>query len=75
MEHVVQPRLLDLRAAAVYLGISSWTLRDLIWGGELASVRLGRKIFVTRADLDGLVSRLRHFEGVETRGKSGARPA
>lgn len=73
----IQPRLLDLRAAAAYLGdgVSTWTLRNFIWSGELASVKLGRKLFVDRADLDALVDRLKCFEGEPSRGKSGARPA
>ena len=32
-------RLLDLRAAETYSGISAWTLRDLIASGELPAVR------------------------------------
>lgn len=65
MDNATQPRLFDLRSAASYLGsgVSVWTLRDLIWKGDLPSVRLGRKIFVAAGDLDDLVAKLRHFEG------------
>lgn len=70
-----QPRLLDLRQAAAYLGegISVWSLRNAVWSGELPAVRLGRKLWFDRRDLDAMVDRLKRFEGSESRGKSGAR--
>ncbi len=36
----VAPRLLDLEATAVYLGVSTWTVRDLEHGGFLPRVRI-----------------------------------
>ena len=47
-------RLLDLKAAEVYSGISAWTLRDLIAAGELPAVRPPRlrRVWIDRADLD-----------------------
>jgi len=59
----VQPRLLDLAGAAVYLSVSPWTLRDLEAAGHLARVRLPlplgrevRKVLFDREDLDRLVA-------------------
>jgi hypothetical protein len=56
------PRLLDLHAAAAYLGVSTWTVRDLEGGGMLKRVRLPlagggevRKLLFCREDLDRLV--------------------
>jgi hypothetical protein len=37
------PRLLDLRAAAAYLGVSPWTVRDLEAAGTLCRVRVPRR--------------------------------
>ena len=34
------PRLLDLHAAGRYLGLSYWTIRDLVFGGALPTVKL-----------------------------------
>ena len=58
----LQPRLLDLASAAVYLSVSSWTLRDLEAAGHLSRVRLPlplgrevRKVLFDREDLDRLV--------------------
>ncbi len=36
----VAPRLLDLEATAAYLGVSTWTVRDLEHGGFLPRVRI-----------------------------------
>jgi hypothetical protein len=60
----VPPRLLDVDGAAAYLGVSTWTVRDLEAGGHLPRVRLPlpsgkdvRKLLYDRADLDRLVER------------------
>jgi hypothetical protein len=57
-------RLLGLRAAADYLGLSYWTLRDLVNAGTIRPVRLPlaagrdlRRILLDRRDLDDLVDR------------------
>jgi hypothetical protein len=58
----IPPRLLGLRAAAAYLGVSPWTIRDLEADGTLrrVNVPLGigrelRKLLFDREDLDQLV--------------------
>jgi hypothetical protein len=58
-------RLLDLNAAAYYLGLSYWTMRDLVQSGQVPTVRLPsprardgraiRRTLVDREDLDRLV--------------------
>ena len=63
------PRVLDLRAGAKYLGISYWSLRDLVLGGHVPAVRLPcprvgngrimRRLLVDRRDLDDLIERSR----------------
>lgn len=51
-------RLLDLKQAESYSGISAWTLRDLIASGELPAVRPPRlrRVWIDRADLDKAIS-------------------
>jgi hypothetical protein len=56
------PRLLDLPAAAAYLGVSPWTVRDLEAVGTLRRVRIPlpnqgelRKLLFDRLDLDQLI--------------------
>lgn len=54
-------RLLTLREAAAYLGVSYWTVRSWIESGRLPHVRLpGRRLLrIDRADLDRLVEACR----------------
>jgi len=50
-------RLLSTKDAAQYLNLSIWTLRDLIWKGELPIVRFGRKQYLDVKDLNALIER------------------
>lgn len=51
------PRLLSLKAASEYVGLSLWSLRELIWSGNLPVVRLpgGRKQFLDTQDLEAFI--------------------
>ena len=58
----IPPRLLDLKAAAAYLGVSPWTVRDLEANGTLRRISIPlsagrdlRKLLFDRQDLDQLV--------------------
>ena len=65
VEQFAGPRLLDLKAAATYLGLSYWTVRDLVLAGILPSAkipcprsrdgRMIRRILIDRHDLDGFI--------------------
>ncbi len=52
----VRPRLMCLKDASLFLGISVWCLRELAWKGKIPVVQFGeRKWFFRTADLDRLV--------------------
>jgi hypothetical protein len=58
----LSPRLLDLEAAATYLGVSPWTIRDLEAAGVLTRIRVPlpggrelRKLLFDKGDLDRLI--------------------
>jgi hypothetical protein len=58
----ISPRLFNLDAAAAYLSISPWTIRDLEAAGVLPRVRVPlpkggelRKLLFDKADLDRLI--------------------
>ena len=55
---VASGRLLDLKEAESYSGISAWTLRDLIASGDLPAVRPPRlrRVWIDRADLDKAIA-------------------
>jgi excisionase family DNA binding protein len=50
-----QKRLYSLPEAAVYLGRSEWSVRRLIWAGELPSVRAGRRVHVDLCDMEAFI--------------------
>ncbi len=50
-------RLLSVKDAAAYLGISQWTMRGLGWNGEIPEVKIGRRRLFDRRDLDAFVER------------------
>ena len=51
------PRLLPLKRAADYLGLSPWAMRERIWAGDIPVVRFpgGRKIYLDVKDLDTFI--------------------
>jgi len=53
------PRLLPLKKAAEYLGVTVWTIRERIWAGDIPVVRFpgGRKMYIDRLDLDSFIER------------------
>ena len=57
------PRLVDVATAAGYLGVSTWTVRDLLERGSLPRVSLPgvRRVLVDQRDLDRLVDASRRM--------------
>ncbi len=50
-------RLYSVAEAAEYLGRSVWSLRRLIWDGELPSVRAGGRVHVDVRDMDEFIEK------------------
>lgn len=52
-------RLNTIKEGAGYLGRSDWSMRELIWSGEIPVVRTegGRKIFLDIQGLDDFINR------------------
>ena len=48
-------RLYSLPEAAIYLGRSTWSVRRLIWTGELPQVRAGGRVHVDVQDMDQFI--------------------
>lgn len=55
----MSPRLLPLKRAADYLGLTVWGMRERIWAGDIPVVRFpgGRKMFIDTADLEVFIQR------------------
>ena len=58
-----EPRLLSQQEAARYLGISYWTVRDLVFRREIPFIKIGRRILVDRFDLDTYLDRSKIHPG------------
>ena len=50
-------RLYSLPEAATYLGRSIWSVRRLIWNGELPQVRAGGRVHLDVRDLDEFIDK------------------
>ena len=60
VDPVVEPRLVNIRVAARYLGCPIWTVRNLEWQGKLRSIRtLGRALKFDIRDLDAMVEEMK----------------
>lgn len=53
----ILPRLLTLKKAADYLGLTVWALRERVWSGDIPVVRFpnGRKQYIDRQDLEHFI--------------------
>ncbi len=52
-------RLYDVNQAGDFLGVSGWSVREMIWRGDLPHVRVGRLIRVDLRDLENYIARNR----------------
>ena len=50
--HSIKKRLYSITEAGEYLGRSDWSIRELIWNGNLPCVRVGRRVHLDIIDLD-----------------------
>jgi len=55
--HPLGPRLLPLKKAAGYLGLTIWGLRERVWQGQIPVVRFpgGRKMFIDVKDIESFI--------------------
>jgi hypothetical protein len=53
------PRLMTIKQASQFLGLTTWALRERIWSGQLPVVTFpgGKKQYLDRDDLDGFIQR------------------
>ena len=53
------PRLLPLKKAAKYIGLTEWGMRERIWAGEIPVVRFpgGRKMWIDVNDIEVFIKK------------------
>lgn len=51
------PRLLPLKQAAQYLGLTTWAMRERIWAGKIPVIQFpgGRKQYIDVQDLEAFI--------------------
>jgi excisionase family DNA binding protein len=56
-QRIFKPRLLPLKQAAEYLGLTVWAMRERIWAGDIPVIRFpgGRKMFIDVQDLEDFI--------------------
>ena len=56
---ISNPRLLTLKDAAQWLGLTVWAMRERIWSGQIPVVQFpgGRKQYVDVQDLENFIAR------------------
>ena len=54
----LSPRLLPLKEAAEYLGLTLWAMRERVWAGDIPVVKFsnGRKLYIDRQDIDAFIA-------------------
>ncbi len=58
----VGQRLLSIAQASQYLSVSSWTVREMIWRGDLPCVQIGRRKCIDIHDLDQFIEQTKKRE-------------
>jgi excisionase family DNA binding protein len=59
IQNPVRPKLLSVKEAARYLGVSTWTMRNFAWTSVIPFVQFpnGRKLYFDVLDLEEVVRR------------------
>ncbi len=51
----VEPRLVGIQAASVYLGATVWAVRSLAWCHAVPHLKIGNRILFDKTDLDKFI--------------------
>jgi Helix-turn-helix domain len=58
---IINPRGMNLRAAAAYLGTTRKQIQLMVWGHELRVAKLGKSYIVDVRDLDAILETKKKF--------------
>jgi excisionase family DNA binding protein len=56
-------RLCSLADAARYLAVSDWTVRQMVWRGDLPHFKTGKRVLLDLRDLEGWIDREKTRDG------------
>ena len=59
ISNALGPRLLTLKQAAQWLGLTVWAMRERCWHGDIPMIRFpgGRKVYIDTKDLETFINR------------------
>jgi excisionase family DNA binding protein len=57
VDHGKMKRLYSIKEAAMYLGRSIWSVREMLWAGKIPCVRDGRRILLDIRDVNNWIER------------------
>ncbi len=57
LKSIPPKRLFSLREAGHYLGRTEAAIREMVWSGKLPYVKIDRRIFLDRLDMDRLIEK------------------
>jgi hypothetical protein len=62
IDNPINPRLLPLKKAAEWLGLTEWAMRERVWAGHIPVVQFpgGRKQYFDVRDLEKFISKNKH---------------
>lgn len=58
-------RLFSLKEAAIYLGRSDWSVREMLWSGKLPYIKDGKKLYIDILDLEEWINRTKQTFGAK----------
>lgn len=48
----IRKRLYSIKEAGIYLGRSTWSVREMLWAKKLPQIKDGKRIFIDIEDMD-----------------------
>ena len=59
IDQALHSPLLNIEAAAAYLNTTVWSIRNLVWGGRVPFLKLGKRYLFIKKDLDQFIEKER----------------
>lgn len=56
-------RLYSIKEAAVFLGRSEWSVREMLWAAKMPYIKDGKRIFIDIGDLEAWIDRNKKMFG------------
>jgi excisionase family DNA binding protein len=51
----IEPRMLNIKQSAAYMGATVWFIRSLIWDRRIPFCKFGNRLLIDRKDIDAYI--------------------